>query len=287
MASVVANGTYYGHALLVRHSAGLTLAETQYAEGMVVPQHEHETALCVLVLEGGFEEQSDRKRDLCVSGTLLFVPAGASHAHRFLAKRSRAFTVQFGDEWTQRLAACDVRIPTDSQILARGRGSWTAARLYQEFRTGDVGSSLALDERALETLGAVGPLTRARPLNEHRARWLRQARDYINAHFRESFSLVQLSQLAGVHPAYLSRAFRVHTGETLSSLVRRLRLEHATERLVRDGASIGLIGLEAGFADHSHFTRTFKRATGTTPQAYRELFSPPRARPDPRRAPLP
>jgi AraC family transcriptional regulator len=287
MASLVANGTYFGRTVLVRHSAGLARAETQYGAGMVVPQHEHETALCVLVLEGGFEEHSECQRDMCVTGTLLFVPAGASHSHRFLAQRSRAFTVQFGDEWTRRLSACDVRIPTRGRIQAQGAGSWKAARLYSEFRSGTVDSPVALDERALETLGAVAPQIVGQPFNERRAQWLRQARDYINAHFRESFSLAQLAQLTGVHPAYLSRAFRRHTGETLSSLVRRLRLEHATERLVRERASVGLIGLEAGFADHSHFTRAFKRATGTTPQAYRELFSPPRARPDPRRAPLP
>jgi AraC-like DNA-binding protein len=253
------------------------LAETHYDADTVVPEHAHETALCVLVLEGAFEEQADRKRDLCAAGTLLFIPAGASHAHKFLAKRSRAFTVQFGDEWTSRLAACDVRIPTNSQIMSRGAGSWRAARLYGEFKSGP--SPLALDERALETLAVVAPEPNA-TMRESRSRWLRETRDYVSAHFRESFSLAQLSQLTGVHPAYLSRAFRRHTGETLSALVTRLRLEYAAERLVRERGSIGLIGLDAGFADHSHFTRAFKRATGTTPLGYRELFSPPRARPD-------
>jgi len=286
MSSVVANGTYFGRAVLVRQSAGLALAETHYDRGTVVPQHAHETALCVLVLEGAFEEQCDRSRDLCAAGTLLFIPEGASHAHRFLARWSRAFTVQFGAEWTSRLAACDVRIPTNARIISRGAGSWRAARLYSEFRSGNGHSALALDERALETLAVVAPQPNA-SAGERRSRWLSQTREYVSAHFRESFSLAHLSQLTGVHPAYLSRAFRRHTGETLSMLVRRLRLEHAAERLVREDASIGVIGLEAGFADHSHFTRAFKRASGTTPLAYRELFSPPRARPDPRRAPSP
>lgn len=284
--SVVANGTYFGRAVLVRQSAGLALAETYYEAGTVVPEHAHETALCVLVLEGAFEEQSDRKRDLCAAGTLLFIPQGATHAHKFLAQRSRAFTVQFGNEWTSRLAACDLRIPTDARILSRGAGSWRAARLYDEFRAGNGRSALALDERALETLAVVSPQPNASPA-ENRSRWLKQTREYVSAHFRENFSLAHLSRLTGVHPAYLSRAFRRHTGETLSSLVRRLRLEHAAERLVREETSIGLIGLEAGFADHSHFTRAFKRAIGTTPQAYRELFSPPRARRDPRVVPSP
>lgn len=272
MSQLVANGTYFGRTVLVRHCAGLALAETQYAAGTVVPAHEHETALCVLVLEGTFEEYGAREHT-CLPGSLVFLPAGAAHSHRFLAPRSRAFTVQFGAEWTTRLSECDVRVPTRGHTVARGRGSWSAARLYEEFRTSNAPSALVLDERAIETLAT---LANAPPTtgNEQRARWLRVARDYIDAHFRESFALADLARLTGVHPAYLSRAFRRHTGETLSGRVRRLRLEHASERLARDRAAIGMIGIDAGFADHSHFTREFKRATGTTPQAYRDLFSP-------------
>lgn len=275
MSTVVANGTYFGRPLLVRQSAGLSLAETQYNAGAIVPRHAHETALCVLVLEGAFEEQSDRTRETCAPGTLLFLPAGAEHAHRFPARRSRAFTVQFGNEWAERLAACDIRIPTLGQIQTRGAATLNAALLYRDFRRGD-DSALALDEGVVHTLdGIVG--RSAKDHNEMGAPWLRRTREYLAGHFRDSFSLAHLAQLAGVHPAYLSRAYRRHTGETLSVCVRRLRLEHAAQRLARETVSISLIGIDAGFADHSHFTREFKRVTGTTPQAYRELFSPARA----------
>jgi AraC-like DNA-binding protein/quercetin dioxygenase-like cupin family protein len=275
MSTVVANGTYFGRPLLVRQSAGLALAETQYNAGVVVPRHAHETALCVLVLEGAFEEQSDRKRQTCAPGTLVFLPAGAEHAHRFPARRSRAFTVQFGKDWTDRLIACDVRLPALGQIQTQGAATLNAALLYRDFRRGDDGE-LFLDEGAVHTLdGIVGRAQK--DANETSAAWLKRTREYIAAHFRESFSLTHLAQLADVHPAYLSRAFRRHTGETLSACVRRLRLEHAAQRLARDTVSISLIGIDAGFADHSHFTREFKRATGTTPQSYRALFSPGRA----------
>jgi AraC-like DNA-binding protein len=33
------------------------------------------------------------------------------------------------------------------------------------------------------------------------------------------------------------------------------------------------IAREVGFSDQSHFSRTFKRATGMTPGAFRALFS--------------
>ena len=283
MSQRVANGTYFGQPVLVRHGAGLSLAETQYAGGTVVPQHEHESALCVLVLEGAFEERSDSQRETCAAGTLLFLPEGAAHSHKFLARRSRAFTVQFGAQWTRRMDDFGVSLPDRGEFLDRGCGSWSAARFYQTFRRDDNAIPVALDERALAILQALSR-TKDSTRRETHASWLRVAREYVSEHFRDPFSLSELARLTGVHPAYLSRAFRRETGETLSAFVRRLRLEHAAQRLLRDPRPIGLIGLDAGFADHSHFTREFKRAAGITPQAYRELFSPGRAGPDLREA---
>jgi AraC-like DNA-binding protein len=42
-------------------------------------------------------------------------------------------------------------------------------------------------------------------------------------------------------------------------------------RALADGASIAAAALAAGFADQSHFTREFRRRTGTTPGAYQSL----------------
>jgi AraC-like DNA-binding protein/quercetin dioxygenase-like cupin family protein len=276
MSSVVANGTYFGRALHVRQSVGLSLAETVYDGGVCVPAHAHETALCVLVLEGAFEEQAAHARDYCGPGALLVIPTGTTHAHRFLAPRSRAFTVQFGDEWTRRLADDDLCTPVAHRVLDPGAASWHAARLYREFRRAEPGS-LALDEGAADMLLVLASRTPRVAAGDRRSAWMRTVRDYVHAHFREAFSLGDVARLAGVNPSYLSRAFRRHSGETLSGFVRRLRLEHATLRLARENAPIGAIALDAGFADHAHFTREFRRVAGTTPQAYRALFSPPRA----------
>lgn len=276
MSSVVANGTYFGRTLRVRQRAGLSLAETAYDAGTAVPAHAHETALCVLVLEGAFEERADHGRDYCGAGALLVIPRGTTHAHRFLAPRSRAFTVQFGDEWTQRLADDDLCPPAAHRVLNPGAASWLATRLYSAWLR-DETAELAVDECALGLLATLTSQTARRVPDERHAAWLCTARDYVYAHYRQSFSLGELASVAGVHPSYLSRAFRRHTGETLSALVRRLRLEHAAMRLAREGAPIGAIALDAGFADHAHFSREFRRAAGTTPQAYRAFFSPPRA----------
>jgi AraC family transcriptional regulator len=54
--------------------------------------------------------------------------------------------------------------------------------------------------------------------------------------------------------------------------VREMRLEFAARALDDREQSIGQIALSAGFADHSHFARTFKAYTGVTPSEYRQAF---------------
>lgn len=51
---------------------------------------------------------------------------------------------------------------------------------------------------------------------------------------------------------------------------RARRLERAAVEIASTDEPISLIAERAGFADHSHLTREFARATGTTPRRFRE-----------------
>ena len=67
----------------------------------------------------------------------------------------------------------------------------------------------------------------------------------------------------------LAREFRRRFGCSIGDYVRRLRIEFACRELAISDVPLYEIAFAAGFSDHSHFARTFKRATGMTPGAYR------------------
>jgi AraC family transcriptional regulator len=67
----------------------------------------------------------------------------------------------------------------------------------------------------------------------------------------------------------LARAFREYYGSSIGEYVRNARLDWAAARLVQTEAPLAALALEAGFADQSHFTRSFKRRTGLPPGKYR------------------
>ena len=102
--------------------------------------------------------------------------------------------------------------------------------------------------------------------------WLKQAREIIIEHFPETLQLTQIAAVVGVHPVYLATAFREKFGVTIGEFVRKLRIEHACDELVKGDLPLAAIALQAGFVDQSHFSKLFKLYVGTTPAKYRKQF---------------
>jgi AraC family transcriptional regulator len=76
-----------------------------------------------------------------------------------------------------------------------------------------------------------------------------------------------------VHPVHLAREFRRFEHCTIGEYVRRLRIEQACRRLTHSTDPIAAIAAEAGFADQSHFARTFKRVVGMSPVQFRATLT--------------
>lgn len=99
-------------------------------------------------------------------------------------------------------------------------------------------------------------------------RWLEQAKDVLHAQFSTSLTLTDIAEAVGVHPSHLAREFRKHYRHTVGEYVRQLRVEYARLQISAGGGTLAEIAAAAGFADQSHFTRTFRQHTGLTPLEY-------------------
>lgn len=170
-----------------------------------------------------------------------------------------------------------------SPRLARLHYQWLAAlrRKRIELVLEDVVAAL-LDE-ALAVGGDRDSLAGERPPASARARrrqreQVEAARVAVNADIESPPSLTALAHGAGCSPFHLSRAFHTETGVSLRRYVTRLRARLAAERLARDGAARKKPGgltetaLDFGYADHSHFTNSFRAEWGLTPSQFRGSF---------------
>lgn len=94
--------------------------------------------------------------------------------------------------------------------------------------------------------------------------------DYIHAHLEEDVSLQRLAEQVNWHPVYLSRVFKLETGEGLSDYLFRVRMERAIQLLVTSELKIYEVTAKVGYLNVPHFIKVFKKTFGVTPQEYRE-----------------
>lgn len=98
---------------------------------------------------------------------------------------------------------------------------------------------------------------------------IKEAAEYISAHFAEDLSLSILSEQLHLNPAYLSMLFKQITGHAFKEYLNQVRVEEAKRLLMDTDYSIIDIAVACGFTNQSYFTKVFKKETGMTPKQFR------------------
>jgi AraC-like DNA-binding protein len=90
-------------------------------------------------------------------------------------------------------------------------------------------------------------------------------REYIDTHLEEKIGLEALATMAGLSMHHFARAFRQSVGMPPHTYLLRRRLTHVERMLRETQMPLSEIALAAGFSDHSHLARHFRRLTGMPP----------------------
>jgi AraC family transcriptional regulator len=98
---------------------------------------------------------------------------------------------------------------------------------------------------------------------------LRRVVEFFEANFTEDISLQELARLVGLSQSQFARAFKASTGAPPHRWVVMARIKRAQELLLQCDISLADVSIRTGFADQSHFTKVFRRVTGTSPGQWR------------------
>ena len=120
------------------------------------------------------------------------------------------------------------------------------------------------------------PCKRCRPdlleaVYDPNAGMVRQIRELLERDYHAAWTLDRLARRVGMSAFHLQRLFKKYTGESPKQYLNRIRVEEAKRLLENSGRKITDICFAVGFTGLTPFNRVFRRFTGLSPRAYRNL----------------
>ena len=98
---------------------------------------------------------------------------------------------------------------------------------------------------------------------------LKKILQYIENHYAEPLSLAGVAEHFHFNPSYLSSYFSTHNKEGFIEYLNKVRIEKASQFLLKDTAPISEISGMVGYSDHSYFCKVFKKVHGMSPSKFR------------------
>lgn len=96
-------------------------------------------------------------------------------------------------------------------------------------------------------------------------------RYYAEGHGRDGLPTVNyFADVVSLTPGYFGDLVKKETGKTAQEIIALHIIGHAKERLARTSDDVGIIAYDLGFQYPQHFSRMFRRLTGSTPTQFRE-----------------
>lgn len=231
-----------------------TTGRIHYHQVKYMPSHCHEEISISWITQGNFMESMHGELKTGTESYVVIKPSGVLHENTFFNKCS-TYTLLIKD--VQRH-----RIPL-----------FTALEEYQWFPASGLAPLfhyVAACKNSAEFYPALNYFLEHIFLYKQRGsqvqpNWLDQTKAHVDQHFSENLQTKELAAEVGLHPVYLSRAFRKYYGSSFKDYLKKVRLHQAMGLLAQGDLSQASVAYDCGFSDQSHFIRVFRETMGFTP----------------------
>lgn len=261
---LMAAGKFFGAARLQLCSSDFTVSLVTHSSARVVPTHAHAHAFFSMLVTGHYREWFGEQHWDARPLSMVLRPAEAEHRDEIGPDGAVFLCVDIAPSYWNALADAGARL--QRRAFEDRPMSWAGLRLLRELcgrRTGwrDVAESL-ITELVMDYV------TDSRHVQRREPRWLRGALERLHADPANQ-SLGAIARDLDLHPVHVSRMFKRYLGVTVSQYQRELRLQRVARALLERRESLANLAGEYGFADQSHMTREFSRATNWSPAKLR------------------
>jgi AraC family transcriptional regulator len=257
-------GTYAGVNTKEVSVGGLMLSETAYTTNITSDWHYHENPYFALILQGGSTECRKNGSMECLPGHAYFYQPDYIHRNKGYQPASRNFNVEFDKAFLPEMGLQPDRV---NGLLYKPdpRLKLLLVQLFREYKHHQATAPMAIQALSVELVTSITKdyCTINPPI------WMQRILEILNDHWAENISLKELSAIIDVHPVTIARYFPKYAHCSLGAYIRKIRVEKSLSLIRATNLTLTEIAYQCGFADQSHFIRTFKHHTHFLPNDFR------------------
>ena len=259
---------YFGGALLSQHRTdAMIVSYVRYERGRC-PPHSHLRPFLAFVTAGGYREHwGSGELDLGPAGVASH-PGGVTHADEILVPETRVLVVEAQSDFGASLDDREAGVRSGDRSAPFTLGPAAAGRLA--VLLAETRGDRPVEPLAAESMAAEAFAEAYIPRRDRGPSWVRRVTELLSDTFDRPLTLREVAGEVGVHPVYLSRAYRAATGIGLAEARRRARVRRAIAALTQGNEPVE-VALESGFSDQSHMTRAVRSMSGLTPSRWRAV----------------
>ena len=264
-----------------------TISSRSSIHDWTIRAHRHRNLFQILVIERGGGEMTFEAATIVFSApAAILVPPTTAHGFRFDAGVTDGWVLSFTEDVAAALGArsgeglARLKALAAEPVVPLGDGE--TRRLSARCAELDEERFLARDGYRLAMRGYLALIAiEVARLAVSRARsgaitlaptdaTVEVLRRLVEEHFRKERLLGFYAEKLAMTPDRLNDHVKRATGVTAGHLIRQRVLTEAKRQLVFTAQPIHEIAYDLAFSDPSHFTRFFRKQTGTTPHEFRE-----------------
>jgi AraC family transcriptional regulator len=265
------NGDFFGIKKKEYKIKGITVVNSAFQNYADCPWHYHENAHFAFTTKGSLTEfHKNRRIDLSV-GCLMYNHSQDPHCNSNYSENVAALHIDIDKGWFDHFGFNHLQIE-GVHLISDPLIKRNMFHIYKEVCIFDDASPIAIEALIVQSINLM--VCNIRTGKESKPAWVNRLKDLLYLKCSEQLTLASVASELNIHPVYLCQQFPFFFKCHFEEYIRLLRIEKAM-RVMLTCKETNLTGIayECGFADQSHFTRSFKEVVGVTPLRFRKYIS--------------
>ena len=250
---------------IFNNKQGIAVVETEYQQKVYEGWHSHNNAHITLFLKGGTAEKRKNASTVVGPGSLLFYHSDELHLNQDTLFPSKNINIEIEENLLKELQISEAIIEKSTRNTTLTK--FLILKIFKESIVADSFSGDTINMLFAQLSNANMHLEKY----EKSPFWVKSLNELLNDCWNENPNLQDLAQILNLNPITISKHFPRYFGCTLGEYMRRIKIDRSLSLIESNQINLTEIGFQCGFADQSHFIRTFKNQTGFLPKQFQKL----------------